>query len=76
MDKVVRNLSGSLDHPVVDMTGVTDVFQYRIPNLRTDPDREANTRAAILDQLGLKLESRKGPMEVIVVDHVSAPSPN
>lgn len=76
MDKVVRNLSGSLDRPVVDMTGITESFQYRIPILRTDPDREADTRAAILDQLGLKLESRKGPMEVIVVDHVDPPSPN
>jgi len=75
IDKVIRALSGS-GHSIVDMTGITDSFQYRIPDFRNDPDRETDTRAAILDQLGLRIESRKGPMEVIVVDHVSPPSPN
>jgi uncharacterized protein (TIGR03435 family) len=31
---------------------------------------------AVQDQLGLKLEARKGPVEVIVVDHVEKPSAN
>jgi uncharacterized protein (TIGR03435 family) len=32
--------------------------------------------AAVQDQLGLKLESKKGPVEVVVVDHVDKPSDN
>lgn len=32
--------------------------------------------AAYEDYLGLTLESRKGPIDVIVVDHVQAPSAN
>lgn len=32
--------------------------------------------AAIQEQLGLKLERRKGPVEVLVIDHVEKPSPN
>jgi uncharacterized protein (TIGR03435 family) len=32
--------------------------------------------AAIQEQLGLKLESAKGPVEVIVIDHVERPSAN
>jgi uncharacterized protein (TIGR03435 family) len=31
---------------------------------------------AIQEQLGLRLESSKGPVEVIVVDHVERPSAN
>ena len=29
---------------------------------------------AVQEQLGLKLESRKGPVEVLVIDHVEKPS--
>jgi uncharacterized protein (TIGR03435 family) len=32
--------------------------------------------AAVQDQLGLKLESKKGPVEVVIVDHVDKPSDN
>ena len=31
---------------------------------------------AIQDQLGLKLESQKGPVQTLVIDHVERPSEN
>ena len=31
---------------------------------------------AIQEQLGLKLESQKGPVEILVIDHVETPSEN
>jgi bla regulator protein blaR1 len=31
---------------------------------------------ALQEQLGLKLESQKGPVDVIVIDHIEQPSPN
>ena len=36
----------------------------------------ASLFTAIQEQLGLKLESQKGPVDVIVVDHIDRPSPN
>jgi len=31
---------------------------------------------ALQDQLGLKLESQKGPVDTLVIDHVERPSEN
>ena len=31
---------------------------------------------AVQEQLGLKLESGKGPVEIVVIDHVGSPSGN
>ena len=31
---------------------------------------------AVQEQLGLKLESQKGPVSVVVIDHIEGPSPN
>jgi uncharacterized protein (TIGR03435 family) len=32
--------------------------------------------AALQEQLGLKLESQKGPVDTLVIDHVERPSEN
>ena len=41
-----------------------------------EPDRKAAIIAAVETHLKLKLEARKGPMEVLVVDHVERPTEN
>jgi uncharacterized protein (TIGR03435 family) len=40
-----------------------------------DPNRP-EIFTAIKEQLGLELKSEKGPVEVIVIDHIERPSPN
>ena len=50
----------------------------RDPNLpaASDPTEPPQIFSAIQEQLGLKLESAKGPVEVLVIDHVERPSAN
>jgi uncharacterized protein (TIGR03435 family) len=44
-------------------------------SIPSDPSRP-NVVAALEEQLGLKLEKTKGPVEVLVVDHVERPAAN
>jgi uncharacterized protein (TIGR03435 family) len=49
------------------------------PPLGTQPaalDLAADLSTALSQQLGLKLESRKAPVDVFVIDHVERPSNN
>jgi uncharacterized protein (TIGR03435 family) len=58
---------------VVDRTGLAGDFEVKLvwtPDDRPIPEDErgASVFTAVEGQLGLKLVSRKGPMEVLVVD--------
>jgi len=80
-----------LDRPVVDQTGLTGHFDFtlnwapdetqfsamgaKVPP-PADNDPRPNLFTALQEQLGLKLESTKAPVDVIVIDHVERPSPN
>jgi uncharacterized protein (TIGR03435 family) len=69
-----------LDRPVIDKTGLSGEFEFRL--LFSDPNRPAVDPAgpsiftALEEQLGLKLENSKGPVEVLVIDSVSKPTEN
>ena len=90
MSEFVRMLSMLLDRTVIDKTGYTGLFDLRLDFLPDDatppvpapPPGAAplgsgpSILTAIQEQLGLRLESAKGPVEVIVVDHIERPSAN
>jgi uncharacterized protein (TIGR03435 family) len=81
-------LGGSLGQPVTDATGLAGGFDVRLEWTPTEGELDYNFDGrpvdangssiftAIQEQLGLKLEPGKGPVEVLVVDHVERPSAN
>jgi uncharacterized protein (TIGR03435 family) len=71
-------LSAMLRANVQDKTGLTDRYDFTLKYTyqSTDPDSYPTVITAIQEQLGLKLESSKGPVPVLVIDHIERPTPN
>jgi uncharacterized protein (TIGR03435 family) len=71
---------GQFDRPIVDRTGLTGTFDFALewgPDPASGPaasedheDRQTNLQEALQDQLGLKLERQKAPLDVLLIDHV------
>jgi bla regulator protein blaR1 len=83
MNVFVDCLSGQLDRPLVDRTGLKGNYDFSLrytpdSNSPDDPNDSsgASIYRAIQDQLGLKLVVQKGPAEVLVIDNVEKPSEN
>jgi uncharacterized protein (TIGR03435 family) len=83
MEQLATQLSGSgADRPVLDKTGLTGTYDYTlnwVPERDGVPPPGSNgvtLSIAVQEQLGLKLESQKAPIEILVIDHASKPSGN
>ena len=71
-------LGNQVERVVVDETGLRGEYDFR---LRWAPEETVDSTApslfrALQDQLGLRLEARRGPVQVLVVDRVSPASAN
>jgi uncharacterized protein (TIGR03435 family) len=72
----------SVDRPVLDKTGLAGLYDIKLaatPEFRLGDGGEPGDTdifSAVQSQLGLKLESRKADVEVLVVDHIEKPSAN
>jgi uncharacterized protein (TIGR03435 family) len=92
MFQLIDFLSMQLRQPVVDQTGLTGRFNYFLdvnayfteemrnnghPNGAPPPEAASMVAQAIQAQLGLKVESKKTPLEMLVVDRADkAPTEN
>jgi uncharacterized protein (TIGR03435 family) len=84
MSDVVDAVTNALlERPVVDRTGLTGTYNIKLtytPNIGTNRDSQdlsdINVFQAVEEQLGLKLEARREPAEILVVDRVEKPSGN
>jgi uncharacterized protein (TIGR03435 family) len=79
----------ALDRPLVDKTGIAGRFDFHLqfaidestplggpPAEASDPARAPSIFTAVQEQLGLRLESAQGPVDVLVIDHVEKPDEN
>jgi uncharacterized protein (TIGR03435 family) len=82
MTALANILTFDLKRPVRDETGLKADFAFTLEWARGlgESDGGISSRpslfTAVQEQLGLKLESTKGPVEVFVIDHVERPSAN
>ncbi len=90
--EVASVLQGSvLDKPVVDQTGLPGKYDFTVkftpdatqmtgfgprPPAADNPDAPPDIFAAFDQQLGLKLQGTKAPVDVLVIDKVEKPSEN
>ena len=89
MAKLIDFLTSESGRIVIDKTGFTDVFNFRLEFASNLPGGTVNFDApppspplgvsiftAVEEQLGLRLRSTTGPVDVLVIDRVERPSPN
>jgi uncharacterized protein (TIGR03435 family) len=73
-------LSWRLGRPVIDQTGIQGRYELTLNWADDDAGSAASAGpslfTAIQEQLGLKLESTRGPVPTLVIDHAERPSAN
>jgi uncharacterized protein (TIGR03435 family) len=83
---VLQELGGRL---VVDQTGIKGNYDYELhfatesfrkrpgaDNAAAPDDNEPSIFTALEEQMGLRLESTKGPVQVYTIQHIEQPSEN
>jgi uncharacterized protein (TIGR03435 family) len=89
-DRFTDSLAVLLGRPVIDKTGISGahnlIMEVPLDDYPMSPsaDGPASVPAAVStvifgaleQQLGLKLESGKAPLDVLVIDHIEKPSAN
>jgi uncharacterized protein (TIGR03435 family) len=80
----IEQLSYSLNRTVINKTGLNGKYDLSLkwtPDDQEPADNSSDNQAphlftALQEQLGLKLEPSKGPVDTLVIDHVELPSAN
>jgi uncharacterized protein (TIGR03435 family) len=91
ISEFVRTLQTNAGRVIVDRTGLTGTFDVvfqtemtrtnlppglELPGATSTPPEGLSLFTALPEQLGLKLESERGPVDVIVIDSAQMPTPN
>lgn len=85
MSRLIIRLSAILGVPIVDQTEEKRSFDFTLKWVPEEVQMKAGSSdvsdgpslfTALQEQLGLKLESRKVPVDVLVIDHAEPPTEN
>jgi bla regulator protein blaR1 len=90
LEMLTTAIANQLGRPVLDRTGLVGAFDFKLEwaaqaGAFFPPSGDASAPAdpngpsiftALQEQLGLKLESAKGPVDVLIIDRVERPSEN
>jgi uncharacterized protein (TIGR03435 family) len=81
MEMIMNNLTWAVGRMIVDKTGLGEKkfdfeLQWTPDDQRTAADAGPSIFTALEEQLGLKLVPSKGPVGVIVIDHIEKSSAN
>jgi uncharacterized protein (TIGR03435 family) len=77
---LVDLLSALLRRPVVDQTGLKSTYAFTLlynQSLDSSPENgPPSIYTALEEQLGLRLENTKAPVDMMTIDHMEEPTPN
>jgi uncharacterized protein (TIGR03435 family) len=84
IEDLIGRLAAQVGRPVIDKTNLSGKFDFKLtfdprPLVGADSSKQSSVPdifTALQEQLGLKLESTRGSVEVLVIDSVSKPSEN
>jgi uncharacterized protein (TIGR03435 family) len=82
MEDLANNLTFQVSRQVVDKTGLAGKYDFTLHWSRDDVAADASLPAApsiftaLQEQLGLRLDPMKGPVDTIVIDRLEPPSEN
>jgi len=81
-DSIVAAFQGSVGRMIVDKTGLAGKrFNFELSwvsdnRVEATGEMGPSLLTALEEELGLKLVSAKGPVPVLIIDHIEKPSPN
>ena len=76
LSSLVAMLANTLERTVVDRTGLTGAFDFDVRFAAEQDVSLPSIFTAVQEQLGLKLESTRGAVEVLVIDQIEKPTPD
>ena len=80
LSQLARMISTDAGRMVIDATNLEGDFEFALtwnPKLLADrPVDRPVLSVAIEEQLGLKLQSDRGPLQVVVIDRIERPTPD